>query len=112
MRSINKKRIFTIIYCLLCVVAWVGVFYVFSIQEPDEHWGNSMDWIIHLLISAPLFAAQVAIYFSMAYLLFARKKKWWGIVLSALPLACIAVCVAAVITTGILLSSGTHLEIP
>lgn len=74
MKTKTSKRIYTVVFVLLSIAAWV--FFAWSVVRSyakptkDDIFGHSLDWIFHGFFAIELLAGQLGLYHSSAFLLF------------------------------------------
>ena len=74
MRTKTSKRIYTVVFVILSIAAWV--FFAWSVARSyakptkEDIFGHSMDWIFHAFFAIELLAGHLGLYYSATHLLF------------------------------------------
>lgn len=74
----NKKRIIHIVFGLILLITFISFFISLMVgysQPADDIFGHSMDLAITLVISVPVFVAEIEMHFNALYFFTVEEKK-------------------------------------
>lgn len=102
MKRAKVKQAYKIIYIILCVSAWVFLYWrLNALNETkivDDIWGSHLDFVMGSFVSLIVLLTQFGLYYSTVYLFFEVKKRLWKVILHVGILICaISIIVALLI---------------